>query len=224
MEETDMNSDAQLNNLVGLLVDLAYPELRMSDIKAMWSSTNCFATISWNQNLESIRIRCNRTTKKWHEAALLGLLSHELSHTVQKQSKNAEMKADLDAIKRGMGIYLAIERIFADKYEDHVIKRGRDRYLGYSSIRAYLFKTELEQLDRLLVEMKFVPKKQVSTLNEYHDMQLMRDGKSTSIYVDGHEFTIPQEIKDADVKIVDDLCHSKIYVGKTLLGEIDKTH
>ena len=219
-----MNSDVQLNSLAARLIDLAYPNLRMSNIIAEWSSTNCFATITWDQNLENIRIRCNRKVKKWHEAALLGLLSHELSHIVQRQSKNSEMNADLDAINRGMGIYLAIERILAGKYEDHLIKRGKDRYLGYSSIRTYLFKDELEQLDRLLVEMKLIPKKQALTMIEYHDMQLMRDGKNTSIHVDGYEFTTSQEVKDTDVKIVDDVNHTKVYVGQILLGEIDKTH
>ncbi len=224
MKDSRMKPLIQLDDLVSLLVDKVYPEFKKSNISIDWDNINCFATIYWDSNLANVKIKCNRKIKTWHEASLLGLLSHELSHAVQKQSQNSEMASDLEVINRGMGVYLAVERIVAGKYDDYVIKRGKDKYLGYTSIRKRLLEKELEQLDMLLIEMKLIPRKTTTHIVEHHDMHVIRKKDSTFIHVDGYKFTIKEDVKDCDVRIVDKLGLTEIYVGRDLIGQIDKGH
>ncbi len=219
-----MKQQGNLDSLVNQLVDRIYTKLRDSKISIDWSKMNCFATIQWDANLEEIKIKCNRKIKKWHEAAHIGLLSHELSHTMKKPSMSFEMAADLDAIERGLGIYLAVERLYAGKYQDHIIRRGKDRYLGYASIRQQLLKKEFEQLNRLLVEMKLIPQKLATSVSKHHDMFLTLKKNKTSIHVDGYEFTVTDEVEDSDVKIIDKGVQTEVYVGETLIGRIDSNH
>lgn len=201
-----------IDSLVERLVKIAYPELQYSRINIRWGKTTCFATISWNQDLKEIDIRCNSRVRKWHEAALVGLLSHELSHPAKKSNRNSEKNTDLDVISRGLGVYLAVERILTGKYEDHVIKRGRDRYLGYSSIRKDLTEQEIVQLDKLLLKMRLIPKKTKQSQRALHDMVLIRNENGTSIFIDGHELIMPGQIMDTDVRIVDSNNQSIVYI------------
>ncbi|TFG29582.1 hypothetical protein EU527_15680 [Candidatus Thorarchaeota archaeon] len=216
-----MKSKKDIYNQVRNLVELVYTEFRNYDITIDWGRANYFASIIWNQKNHEIIIRCNTVTKKWHEAALYGLLSHELSHPLSKKSKNLEMNTDIDVINRGLGIYLAIERLFTGKYEDHVIKRGRDRYLGYSSIRKLLSNEELEQLDRLLVEMRMIPMKKANLKRQYHDMSIVQFNETTSISIDGKQISVEGRITDRDVRIVDKCDQSIIYVKNIEVAKLD---
>ena len=57
---------------------------------------------------------------------------------------------------RGQGHYLAIERAFTNKYSDHVLRDGADRYLGYTSICKLLKFQEVQQLDSLISDIGIV--------------------------------------------------------------------
>jgi len=106
-----------LSSLVTRLVEVAYPELDRNQISIGWKRIASFATISWDQGLNDIKIKFSNETKKWHESALIGLLAHELSHPAQKVKSQSEQSTDLDVIERGLGLYLGGGRIFAGKYE-----------------------------------------------------------------------------------------------------------
>ncbi len=144
-----------LDHYVQILVENAYNELNNQVIQAQWKRIRDFATVSLNQE-GHIVIRCNNITKDWPEPALIGLLSHELSHYSMGSQSDSETSTDFDVIRRGLGTYLALERVIADKYSDHVVSRGKDRYLGYSTIRAHLSIREIKQLDRLLTDLGFI--------------------------------------------------------------------
>ena len=140
-----MSNDIDVSALVDVLISSAYPELRNSNMSVSWGKTSSFAQIQWSDSKDDISIRINTKVKEWHEAGVTGLISHELSHPAQRGGGLSELKTDRDAISRGFGPYLAVERLFAGKYEDHVVRRGKDRYLGYRSIRVQLTHLESQQ-------------------------------------------------------------------------------
>ncbi|TFG34425.1 hypothetical protein EU527_03710 [Candidatus Thorarchaeota archaeon] len=216
-----MKSKNDIDSLIEQLVELVYIELRNSNIRIDWGTANCFATISWNQDFREIKIRCNNITRQWHQAALYGLLSHELSHPLQNLSQCTEMNTDIDVIDRGMGVYLAVERLIIGKYEDHIIKKGKDRYLGYSSIRKLLLDQEIGHLDRLLMEMRLIPTRKIAQNIQHHDLFLIRAADTTSVHVDGLQFSVAGEIKDTDISIIDRDDQSFIYVNHVEIAQID---
>lgn len=118
---------------------------------------------------------------KWHEAPIIGLMAHELSHPASKKGGQKEEYTDLDVIQRGLGPYLALERIMTNKYTDYVIKKGKDRYLGYSTIRDYLDSKELNHLDRLLGDLRLTSTSRKYPKELQHDYIVMRDSKITSL-------------------------------------------
>ena len=67
------------------------------------------------------------------------------------------MHTDLDAIERGLAPYLAIERLYAEKYEDHLLHRGKDKYLGYRTVRQKMTNLEVAHLDAMLEELSLIP-------------------------------------------------------------------
>ncbi|MGY5872379.1 MAG: hypothetical protein RTV72_09050 [Candidatus Thorarchaeota archaeon] len=194
-----MDENSELSELVQRIVKIGYPELITSNIKIQWGRTSSFATVSWTQDYKNIQIRCNKETKDWHEAALTGLLSHELSHPAQRTNSQSERSTDLDAISRGFGPYLGVERLITGKCEDHIIKRGKDRYLGYRSIRSNVNENELIHLDALLQELRLVPQRQVPRKRIHHDIVIIHSDKGTKIHIDGHEFNIPIPEIDSEI-------------------------
>lgn len=198
-----MSEKIELSELVHRLVEIAYPELIQSNIKIQWGRTSSFATISWSQDSKDIRIRCSNETKQWHEAALTGLLAHELSHPAQGKTNQSERGTDLDAVERGFGPYLGVERLFAGKYEDHIVRKGKDRYLGYRSIRKLLDENELIHLDALLTQLKLVPSRKTERRTEHHhDTVIIHSANKTTIQIDGHEFEIALRKEDPEVRTV----------------------
>ena len=105
----------------------------------MWAREGANAAIVWSQNKVDT-IRCNIAVTEWPEPAILGLLSHELSHITLGTDLHDEIQADEDVIARGLGHYLAIERAFTNKY------------FGYTSIRKMLKSHLVKQLDKLMSE------------------------------------------------------------------------
>jgi hypothetical protein len=197
-----MTRNKSLSDLVQDLVGEAYSELKNCDIDARWGRTSCFATISWTSDRKSIRIVCNKRTKKWHEAALIGLLSHELSHPAQSEPATSERNTDIDVIERGLGPYLAVERAITGKYEDYEIRRGKDKYLGYRTIKTYLTEEELQQLETLLDEMRLIPSAVQKLRLEYHELAITRVEEKTAISIDGHVFYVDVEANESDIKTI----------------------
>ncbi|MFW9956440.1 MAG: hypothetical protein ACFFCT_00095 [Candidatus Odinarchaeota archaeon] len=216
-----MNRMGILSSLIQQLVDVAYPELKGIDIISRWGRISCFATVSWISNKKNITITCNNQTKKWHEAALIGLLSHELSHLTQMASGRVENKTDIDAIRRGLGIYLAIERIMTGKYEDYTICHGNDMYLGYRSVRSYLNEEELMHLDALLQEMRLIPQSNKSLKLPYHDLIITKTDRMTEFTIDGHKFVIEGEIKESQVEIITRDGISYVYLHGQEIGKYE---
>lgn len=197
-----MGDKIDLSELVQRLVENAYPELVSSHIGIHWGRTSSFATISWTHDFKDIRLRCSNETKQWHEAALTGLLAHELSHPAQYNTHQSERSTDLDAVDRGFGPYLCVERLVAGKYEDHIIRKGKDRYLGYRSIRILLNENELMHLDGLLTQLRLVPSRKVVQKIAYHDTVIIHSAANTTIQIDGHEFKIAVRKEDPEIRIV----------------------
>jgi hypothetical protein len=207
-----------LDELVKQLVEIAYPELAECNIVSLWGRTSCFAKVSWTTDRKNLEIICNSKAKKWHEAALYGLLSHELSHPVRSGSARLENDTDLDVIRRGLGPYLAAERATSGKYEDYIIKNGKDRYLGYRTIRDYLSSEELVQLDALLEEMRLIPHKNERLRVPYADMTILRTNKNTIITVAGHIVSLEQNVEGSQAEIITKHGISRVYVdGEKIL-------
>lgn len=156
MKNSLLPQEKTLQQYIDNIVDIAYPELRLLRIRGIWKRINALAQVTLSRGI-SFEILCSIKIKPWPEPALYGLLGHELSHIVLRNQANAEQNADLDVIARGMGPYLAVERIFASKYLDHVLQSRQDRYIGYNQIRKLLTHHELVQLNMLVEELGLTP-------------------------------------------------------------------
>ena len=198
-----MGEIIDLSKLVTRLVETAYPELTQSHIRIQWGQSSSFATVSWTQDFKDVRIKCSNAIRNWHESAIIGLLSHELSHPAQQKKNQSERSTDLDAIDRGFGPYLGVERLLAGKYDDHIIRKGKDRYLGYKSIRQLLNENELKHLDALLIQMRLVPSVKIEQSRVHHDIVIMHKTTDTIIQVDGHEFKVSLQKNDAEVRTIE---------------------
>ena len=133
------------------LMSNEYADIKDRTVHILWAREGANAAIVWSQNKVDT-IRCNIAITEWPEPEILGLLSHELSHITLGTDLHDEIQADEDVIARGLGHYLAIERAFTNKYSDHVLREGEDRYLGYTSIRKMLKSHLVKQLDKLMSE------------------------------------------------------------------------
>ncbi|MFX1560304.1 MAG: hypothetical protein ACFFBL_06935, partial [Promethearchaeota archaeon] len=167
-----------------------------------------------------ISILFNRNVKTWHETGVIGLISHELSHPAQSGTGLSEFKTDKDAISRGFGPYLAIERVFTGKFEDHLIRRGKDRYLGYRSIREQLTSLECRQLDEVLSKIGLIPSRPPSPVSVSHDIAIVEKKARTTLMIEGHKFILPDNIRDPDIKLIERNQIIYIYADDILLGEI----
>ncbi len=205
--------------LVEVLISTAYPELQQSNMSVSWGKTSSFAQIQWSDSKDDISVRVNNKVKEWHEAGVTGLISHELSHPAQKGGGLSELKTDRDAISRGFGPYLAVERLFAGKYEDHVIRRGKDKYIGYRSIRSQLTHLESQQLDTLLSEIGLVPTKLPSLVTMSHDIVMFDKQRKTTLTVEGHQFLLPPGIQNPDIKLIERNYVTYVYADEILVGE-----
>ena len=214
-----MSNDIDVSALVEVLISSAYPEIRKSNMSVSWGKTSSFAQIQWSDSKDDISIRINTKVKEWHEAGVTGLISHELSHPAQRGGGLSELKTDRDAISRGFGPYLAVERLFAGKYEDHVVRRGKDRYLGYRSIRVQLTHLESQQLDTLLLEIGLVPTKHPSPVTMSHDIAMFDKESKTTLTIEGHQFLLPQGIQNPDIKLIERNYVTYVYADEILLGE-----
>ncbi|RDE13967.1 MAG: hypothetical protein C4K47_05190 [Candidatus Thorarchaeota archaeon] len=215
----EKHSDSELSMLVSNLSRYAYPELVDQPLRAKWSRLSSFAEIRWTNPREAISLVCDKTAQRWHQCALLGLLAHEMSHPCVSTSRRAEERTDLDAIERGLGVYLAAERITTGRYRDQVVGRGRDRYLGYQTVREYLTQHETKQLDRLLDLLKIVPSSYGVSLTEtIHDTAI---GGDCQAHVGGYVFQGVTILPGSSVKLLVREDSVALYIDEKLVA---KTH
>ena len=148
----DYIQSRKFEDYIYTLMSTAYPDIKDRNVRVEWGRIGANAVIIWSQNKSDI-IRCDRAVQNWPVPALYGLLSHELSHIALGVNLHSEFQADRDVIERGLGPYLAIERLFTNKHTDHILREGEDRYLGFMSIRKLLSPDEVHQLDTLISEI-----------------------------------------------------------------------
>ena len=220
--ENGMSTTPDLKSLTKILVSVAYPELQKNDIITSWGQISSYGQVRWSADDNTIQIRVNKDIGTWHQAGIIGLLSHELSHPSQKGSGLKEHKTDEDVISRGLGLYLAVERLIAGKYEDHIIQRGKDRYLGYRSVRNLLTPIEIKSLDLLMSNLKLKPARTSHRNSFSHDSIVYeKDGIST-IAIDGVTFVIPQGLIDPDIKIVHRDGIVSVYADEKIIGQYEE--
>jgi hypothetical protein len=142
----------KFEDFIFTLMSKEYGDIKDRNVNVVWGRTGANAVIIWSQNKSDI-IRCNVAVRDWPEPAIFGLLSHELSHIALGADLHSELQADKDVIARGLGQCLAIERAFTLKYADHIIGEGKDKYLGYKSIKKLLKTHEVQQLDSLMSDL-----------------------------------------------------------------------
>ena len=184
------------------LVSYAYPELSQTNIVVGYGGISSYANVRWG-GLTGIQVTCSLKSEDWPEPALLGLISHELSHPAQARDWDSEMKTDQDVLNRGLGPYLAVERALTGKYDDHILRGGRDRYLGYATMRSLLNHREIRNLDRLLEDFGLIPSKSTrKDLDVLHDTIAYDEKRATTIVVEGNLLMLPPIPSDADIKIL----------------------
>lgn len=146
----------KLEDIIFTLMGKEYTDIKDRTVHIVWSRAGANASIIWSKDKVDT-IRCSIVIQEWPEPAIIGLLSHELSHIVLGTNLHFELQADEDVISRKLGHYLAIERAYTKKYSDHIIREGEDRYLGYTSIRKKLKSREVKKLDKLLSNLGISP-------------------------------------------------------------------
>ncbi len=121
-----------------------------------------------------------------------------------------------------LGSYLAVERILAGKYEDHIVSRGKDRYLGYRTIRGLLTTQEIQNLDILMTKMKLKPVQHTNPTMFSHDSALFEKRGETMISIDGNQFTLPDGLQDPDIKMVNRDGLVMVYADEILVGQYEE--
>jgi hypothetical protein len=220
MSSKRIRTAPELRELVSRLVQFAYPEFREHEVIVGWKSISAYAQISWSFADRTMRIECDNSVKDWHESQKLGLLAHELSHPATDGRADKEEEVDLDVINRGLGTYLAIERISAGKHEDHWLNRKRDRYLGYRAIRSLLERHELSQLDLLLKEQHFIPDFRIPAQDSRpHDIAISSRSGKTHVQLEGITFILEEEQIEGEFKLVIRDETAFLYVNDVLVAE-----
>jgi hypothetical protein len=151
----DHEHTKRFEDIIFTLMNSEFEDIKDRTVHIIWDRRGANAAIVWSQDRTDV-IRCNRTVADWPQPAIFGLLAHELSHIALGADLHDELQADEDVIDRGLGHYLAIERVFTNKISDHVVRNGKDRYLGYESIRKRLKPHEVEQLDKMMSDIGLV--------------------------------------------------------------------
>ncbi|MFX1483753.1 MAG: hypothetical protein ACFFCP_11275 [Promethearchaeota archaeon] len=212
-----MPEEVHIEILCKSIVSLAYLELLQREVSVSWRKMSSFAEVHWMHDDSEIKIGVNHCVKKWHQSGKIGLLSHELSHPSLGGTGFTEKRTDLDVIRRGLGTYLAVERLLSGKYDDHIIGK-KDRYLGYRTIRKHLTSYELQQLDQLMSSMRLKPISTKASLVS-HDTVLFGNKGKSEVYIEGHKFLIPDTMEDPDIKIVSRQGSVLVYADEVIIGE-----
>lgn len=183
------------------IIRYAYPELVSYRVRTRWARMNAYGMVRWNSGLREIDLKMDYEVRHWHDAQVTGLLAHEFSHVVLGGGRT-ESSVDGDVIKRGLGVYLAIERLLSGCHEDHIIKRGADRYLSYRSIRERLDSEHLQQLDQLLYHLRAYPR--INRPRLTRDVCIQEYGNLSKVMVSGHVFILNALASDARIELIED--------------------
>ncbi|MFW9887860.1 MAG: hypothetical protein ACFFER_06745 [Candidatus Thorarchaeota archaeon] len=194
---------AQSNDIGELgrrIVFHAYPELAGRDIEATTSNLRSYGQVRWSDT-DRINITCHQDTVCWPEPAIIGLLAHEISHPA-KGKYSSEETTDLDVIDRGLGHYLATERAYVNKYEDHTVRGCKDRYLGFQSIRELLNEHEKGMLEKLLEDFRIIPSKKTTRFRLIQDTAIHDDVGHTTLMIEGQSIRVKGVGADSDLKLL----------------------
>jgi hypothetical protein len=191
-------------NDIGLLgrrlVFHAYPELAGRNIEVSTGNLKSYGQVRWS-DAGRINVTCHQEVVDWPEPAIIGLLAHEFSHPAKGQDSSEEV-TDLDVINRGLGHYLAVERTYVNKHEDHTIGRGKDRYLGARSIRELLNDHEKGLLEHLLEDFRIAPSRQREGFRRIHDTAIHDDIGRSTLMIEGHAIRLRGVQIDSDLKLL----------------------
>ncbi|MGY5874898.1 MAG: hypothetical protein RTU30_04055 [Candidatus Thorarchaeota archaeon] len=212
-----MSKPIDLHQLVNKLLHYGYPEFAEWGVNIQWGGTSAYAEISWESRSKSMTINVNQDVRSWPESAVNGLLSHELSHPIIGDVDNTESITDADVIARGLGTYLALERLVAGKYQDHILRHGRDRYLGYTTLRGMLTKDELSNLDKLMSDVRISPL-QSTKLN--HDIAIHRSTNTAIIHTGGYTVRVNRTNPNQGIRIFIRDDHTLIYLDDELVADL----
>ncbi|MGQ4871564.1 MAG: hypothetical protein ACP6IT_06990 [Candidatus Thorarchaeota archaeon] len=186
--------------LVRSLLRWAYPDLRSWNIEVGTGTISALAEIYWSST-GTAKIILSKVVAGWPEPALIGLISHEISHISTRGEHPAELNADTDATQRGLGVYVAFERAFIGRFQDQHIRGKQDRYLGYVSLRKRLSAAELVALDQLLGDHSLVPGRRAA-ISVPHDIAVSRSAGRASVLMGGRHIDLGQVPESSDIKIV----------------------
>jgi hypothetical protein len=209
-------------NDIGLLgrrlVFHAYPELAGRNIEVRTGNLKSYGQVRWS-DAGRINVTCHQDIGGWPEPAIIGLLAHEFSHPAKGQDSSEE-ETDLDVINRGLGHYLAVERIFVNKHEDYTIGRGKDRYLGVRSIRELLNDHENELLEHLLEDFRIAPSRKRKGIRRIHDTAIHDDIGHSTLMIEGHAIRLRGAHADSDLKLLlrDEIFY--VYVDEEVVARV----
>jgi hypothetical protein len=209
------NKSGMLSNLLTKLIDYTYQDLKDKDIMIHWAKLHSYAEVRWDEENLSIEISCDESVKGWHEAAVIGLLAHELSHPARRGI--SESQTDFDVINRGLGVYLAFERVISGRYNDTIINRGKDRYLGYVTIRKEMEDFQMKQLDKLMEWRRIKPVEQKLV----HDSIIINRADRLVLSVGEDIFKDVDISPNADIKLIIRDSKTYIYADDVLISQLD---
>jgi hypothetical protein len=212
------NHSNDVRELGRRLVAFAYPEFEGRDVKVITGNLRSYGQVRWSDD-GGISIICNRDVVKWPEPVIIGLLGHEMSHPA-KGVHSSEENTDLDVISRGLGPYLAVERAYVNKYEDHRIGKGKDRYLGFQSIRELLNDHEQTTMRHLLEDFRITPSRGLNEHRLVHDTAIHDEVGQLILMIEGQAIRVEGVRTDSDVKLLfrDEVLY--VYVDDEVATEV----
>ncbi|MHA2140482.1 MAG: hypothetical protein ACXADC_07405 [Candidatus Thorarchaeota archaeon] len=182
------------------LITHAYPELSGRNVIIKTGRLRSYGQVRWS-DAGAIIITCNRNITNWPEPAVIGLLAHEISHPILGR-KSSEEATDMDVIKRGLGHYLAVERAYVSKYNDHDINRNRDRYLGFQSVSHNLNNHERLIMENLLEDFNILPSKESKGVRLIHDTAIHDDTEQSIMMIEGKTIMLKGARPNSDIKML----------------------
>ena len=136
---------------------------------------------------------------------------------------SSEEATDREVILRGLGHYLAVERAFVNKYNDHKTSGGKDRYMGFQSITKLLNDHEYRIMEHLLEDFKILPFRASTKFRLLHDTAI-HDGIGQSVLmIEGQAITVKGARPESDIKLLfrDEILN--IYADDEIVAQVPWT-
>ncbi|MHA2046296.1 MAG: hypothetical protein ACW99G_16040, partial [Candidatus Thorarchaeota archaeon] len=93
----DYEHTKRFQDYIFTLMSNEYSDIKDRTVHIIWARAGPNAVIVWSQ-FKTDTIKCNIEVTEWPEPAILGLLSHELSHIALGTDLHDELQADEDVI------------------------------------------------------------------------------------------------------------------------------